>query len=465
MAESTASLEGVPDRRYFRTPATAPGPSGPQMLRAMRAINRDALGFLQGMQRQYGPVVQFPIPSPPTYLVSDPEAVRRILVGRNRLYDKDTLQYRSLSLVTGEGLLTTSGETWRRQRKLVQPAFHRDALDAVADHVADAVDGLVRRWGDVSRGAVVDMDEAMMRAALEVVGGSLFGTDLSRDADRLARATLHALDVVVSRARVPLSPPQWLPTPGNRRLAAAVGELDAAVAEMISDRQAKPDDGADMLQMLLDAMDGPEGIDVGEVRNEIVSFMVAGHETVASALMWALWLVAGDASIGEALAAEADEVLVGGPPRWEHLGRLPFARAVFDETMRLYPPVWLVTRRALEADVLAGRHIPEGALVIMTPYIVQRDPQFWERPEAFEPTRFLGDRGRGSEELATFWPFGLGPRMCLGRDFAYVEGVLMLAALAARVRIERLPGRPAPRPVALVTLRPEGALPMIVRAR
>ena len=455
----------VPDRRYFRTPATAPGPSGPQMLRAIRHINRDALGFLQSMRHRYGTVVQFPIPSPPTYLVSDPEAVRRILVGRNRLYDKDTLQYRSLSLVTGEGLLTTSGETWRRQRKLVQPAFHHEALAAVADHVGHAVDRLVDRWGDLSRGAVIDMDEAMMRAALEVVGNSLLGSDLSRDADRLAKATLHALDVVVARARVPITPPEWLPTRGNRRLAQAVGELDDAVAEMIADRQKQPAARMDMLQMLLDAMEAPEGIDVREVRDEIVSFMVAGHETVASALMWALWLTAGDRDVAEALAAESDAVLAGAAPTFEHLEKLPYARAVFDEAMRLYPPVWLVTRRAIEADMLAGREIPADALIIMTPYIVQRDPEFWPRPDHFDPGRFLNDRGLGAEDLATYWPFGLGPRMCVGRDFAYVEGVLMLAAIAGRVRIERLPGQPPPRPVALVTLRPEGALPMIVRSR
>ncbi|MFM8774613.1 MAG: cytochrome P450, partial [Actinomycetota bacterium] len=174
------SRDGVPDRRYFRTPATAPGPAGPQMLRAMRRINRDSLGFLEGMNRRYGPVMQFPIPSPPTYLVSDPEAVRRVLVTRNRSYDKETLQYRALSLVTGEGLLSTSGDRWRSQRRIVQPAFHRDSLDAIGRHSAQAVDDLMERWGDLSRGAVIDMDEAMMRAALEVVGRSLLGTDFSR---------------------------------------------------------------------------------------------------------------------------------------------------------------------------------------------------------------------------------------------------------------------------------------------
>lgn len=459
-----ASREGVPDRRYFRTPATAPGPSGPQMLRAIRFINRDPLGFLQSMDRRYGSVVQFPIPSPPSYLVSEPDAVRRVLVSHNRSYDKDTIQYRSLSLVTGEGLLSTSGTRWREQRRIVQPAFHRDSLDAIGRNAAQAADDLVARWGDISRGAVIDMDEAMMRAALEVVGRSLLGTDFSRDADRLARATLHALDVVVARARVPITPPGWLPTPGSRRLSAAVSELDAAVADMIAARSASAP-GGDMLQLLLNAMDGPDGIDAREVRDEIVSFMVAGHETVASALMWAWWLVAGAPDVMEALATEADQVLADGTPSFDDLERLPMARAVFNEAMRLYPPVWLVTRRALHDDVLGDREIPQGALVIMTPYVVQRDPRYWKRPEAFDPTRFLEARGRSAEDLATFWPFGLGPRMCVGRDFAYVEGVLILATLARRVRVERLPGQRPPRPQAGVTLRPRGALPLLVRSR
>lgn len=464
---SAASMEGVPRRKYFRTPATAPGPSGPQMARSILRIRRDALGFLVEMRQRYGTVVQFPIPSPPTYLVTDPEAVRRVLVGNARAYDKKTVQYRSLSLVTGEGLLTTDGATWKRQRRLVQPAFHHDALLRVGDHVATAVDSLLGRWGDVSRGAVIDMDEAMMRVALEVVGASLFGTDLSGDADRLAQATLHALDVVVARARVPVSPPAAWPTPANRRLAAALVELDASVEQMIAARQTMPESGPDMLQMLLEAMTGPEGISAREVRDEIVSFMVAGHETVASALMWALWLVAGDPAAAEALSGEADSVLGGRLPAYDDLDRLPVARAVLDESMRLYPPVWLVSRRAREDDVLGGRHIPAGSLVIMTPYVAQRDPDSWDDPDEFRPERFLAGGGarRGVDGDAVYWPFGLGPRMCIGREFAYVEGVLVLSALAGRVRLERLAGHPDPRAVPLVTLRPHGSLPLVVRPR
>ncbi len=457
------SRDGVPDRRYFRTPATAPGPSGPQMLAQLRAIRTDPLGFLQGMTRTYGPVVQFPIPSPASYLVADPTAVRRVLVDRSRSYDKATVQYRSLSLVTGEGLLTTSGDIWRRQRRMVQPAFHRASLEAVVGHAAAATDELLARWGDTSRGAVIDIDEAMMRVALETVAASLFGTDLSADADRLARATLEALDVVVSSAQVPIRLPAW--TASQRTLRRATRELDEAVHRMVQRRLTEAEPRADLLGLLIAALEGDEPIPLREVRDELVSFMVAGHETAASAMTWALWLLAGDARAQQSALDEVGEVLGDRRIEVDDLARLPYLRAVIDEAMRLYPPVWLVTRRAMEPDVLGGREIPAGSLVIMTPYLAQRDPSAWADPERFDPERFLGDQRGGAAADAAYWPFGLGPRMCVGKDFAYLEAIAVLASLLQRVRVARVPGQPEPKAVPLVTLRPQDALPLVITPR
>jgi cytochrome P450 len=476
--QEVVSREGVPNRRYFRTPATAPGPSGPQMLRAIRTIRTDALGFLEQMAREYGPVVQFPIPSPPSYLVSDPEAVRRVLVTKAKDYDKETIQYRSLSLVTGEGLLTTSGDVWRRQRRMVQPAFHHQVLEGVVGHAARGAEDLLARWGDAARqgrlrrpagperGAVIDVDEAMMRVALETVGASLFGTDLSADADRLARATIEALDVVVARAQVPVQPPRWLPTRRTRALRAALAQLDDAVASMISSRQRGrgADEPATLLDLLVDASIAEPPIPVSEVRDELVAFLVAGHETTASALTWVLWLLAGDLDVQAEVARELGEVLGDRGPSYADLDRLPWTRAVFDEAMRLYPPVWLVSRQAREGDVLAGREIPAGSLIIMTPYIAQRDPMLWDEPAEFHPRRFLDGHRRGAAGDAVFWPFGLGPRMCIGRDFAYVEGMTVLAVLLRQLEFTRLPGV-TPRPAALVTLRPADPLPLVVTRR
>lgn len=451
-------------------PMTAPGPRGGDMLRAIGPIRRDPLRFLADMQAAYGDVLQFPIPDPPTYLVTDPDAVRRVLVTNAKGYGKRTLQYTTLSLVTGEGLLTADTEAWRPQRRLVQPAFHHRTLELVAGHVRTATDRLVAAWAQRD-GAVVDVDEAMMHLALEVVGRSLFGSDLSGDAARLADATLESLDIVVKKARTPLAAPLRVPTPTNLALRRAVRHLDDAVDAMLAERAARPlpegDPPRDMLDLLLLAHDDDGStLSRRQVRDQVVTFIVAGHETVASALTWAWHLLAENPDALARLRAEVDAVSPGGSPSYADVPRLPYAAAVMDETLRLFPPAWLVTRRAREADELAGVELAEGALVIVSPWLVHRHPSAWPDPERFDPARFLDADGARRRDLAAepaYLPFGAGPRLCIGRDMALLEGVLVLAGLVSRVELRSV--GPAPRAMPLVTIRPEGGLPMRVRRR
>ena len=463
MTRTPAEVRSFEGRRFVRTPATAPGPLGPQMLGAFSAIRRNPVDYLATVWREYGDVVQFPIPRPPSYLVNDPEAVRRVLVANARNYGKATIQYRSLSLVTGDGLLVADTDDWRRQRPLVQPAFHHETLDLVVGHVQRSVDRLMTQWQSLPAGAVVDLDAAMMTVGLEVVGHALFGTDLSADAHRLAEATLSALDVVVARARVPITPPAWVPTPANRTLRRSVGELDAAVMRMLQARRRGSSDGpGDMLDLLMAARDDTGvGLSEQQIRDQIVTFIVAGHETVASSLTWAWALLAENPEIQERLQAESDDVLGGRPASFADYGRLAFARAVVDEALRLYPPAWLVTRRSVGPDELANRSLPANALVILSPWLLHRHPQVWSDPEIFDPDRFLDGRA----DRTAFIPFGAGPRQCIGRDFAYVESVLLLSMVAGRFRVAFPAGvtRPAAEP--LVTLRPVGGLPMHVHTR
>ena len=317
---------------FVGTPATAPGPDGRQMLRDMAVIRRNPLQYLEQSWHRYGDVVQYPIPRPPSYLVNDPDGVRRVLVANGRNYGKATIQYRSLSLVTGEGLLVADTEAWRRQRPLVQPAFHHETLEHIVAHVGVALDRMLGNWDLRADDQVVDMDAAMMHGALEVVGHALFGTDLSADAERLATATLSALDVVVARARVPITPPSWVPTPGNRKLSRSVRELDAAVVRMMRERSRRPASApADMLDLLMASHDDTgSGLTPTEIRDQVVTFIVAGHETVASALTWAWGLLAANPQAQERLQHEADAVLGGRAPVFADVGRLPYARAVFD---------------------------------------------------------------------------------------------------------------------------------------
>lgn len=456
-----------PRRRYFRTPATAPGPTGPQMLGAFGAIRRDPLAYLNSTWQQHGDIVQFPVPWP-SYLINDPESVRHVLVTRARHFGKDTLQYRALSLVTGEGLLTAENDPARRQRRIVQPAFHHQTTGALAGHVVSAAQRVAERWraqieSATDRVAVIDVDEDMMAAALEVVGDALFRTDLSDEAERLAHATLAALDVVIARARTPIAPPAWLPTPSNRALRRANAQLDQAVHSMVTSRRSLERTGEpDMLDMLIDARDEDgAGLSDQEIRDQMVTFIVAGHETVASALTWAWALLAGAPVWQQRAQSEIDQVLGDRPPTAADLSQLPVTRAILDESLRLFPPAWLITRSSTQASELDGWQVPTGSLLIMSPWLLHRHPDLWENPDAFDPGRFLS----GDHDRWAFIPFGAGPRLCIGRDFALLEGTLMLAALVGAFDVGYAPGTAIPHAVPQVTMRPSGGLPLAVSLR
>ncbi len=435
------------------------------MLRAMRRIGDDPLAFLAGQWRLHGDVVQFPIPAPPTYMISHPDDVRTVLVGRSRDVSKDTIQYRALSRVTGQGLLTSDNPVWREHRRILQPAFRADTLPGVAGHTARAGARLVDRLLARGDGGIVDIDAEVMTLALEVVGDSLFGHALGPVADRLAEATLTALSEVVAMARMPLRAPSWVPTAGNRRMARSLAELDTAVAAIRAQRAAQgPSDPPDMLDLLQ-----ASALDATAVRAEIVTFLVAGHETVASALTWALVLLGTHPDIADRVAQEADEVLAGtltrdGEPDGRAgapaaidmavLARLQVARAVVDEAMRLHPPAWLITRSTTADMELGGSHVPSGSLVIISPWIVHRHPTVWDEPEEFRPDRFLaGAPGPAPGARTAYLPFGAGPRMCIGRDFAYAEAVLSLAMICRAVRLA--PSGAPVHALPLVTIRPD----------
>ena len=444
---------------FLGTPATAPGPLGPQMLTSMGAIRHDPLAYLDRVWREYGDIAQFPIPRPPSYLVNSPAGVRHVLVDNARNYGKSTIQYRALSLVTGEGLLTSDGESWRSQRRVMQPAFHHSALQAVGDHVGRATARVAEQWRRYPEGTVIDVDAFMMGAALEVVAAALMSTDLTGQSGEIAAATLDALDVVVARARVPITPPAWIPTPANRVLKRSVSRLDAAVAAMVHARQDEP--GEDLLGLLLSMQDEDgRSLSVEQIRDQLVTFIVAGHETVASALGWAWGLIAEHPDVGDKVAAEADRVAPGRPIRFDDYSELTFSRWVVEETLRLYPPAWLITRSAKQADVIDGVDVPAGSLIIMSPWLLHRHPELWSNAGSFDPDRFASDIPRFAHI-----PFGAGPRLCIGRDFSYVEATMLIAELGRQFRVRFPEGEHLPGGDPLVTIRPRGGMPLLVSSR
>lgn len=431
------------------------------MLTDVPRILADPLRYLEHAIRTWGDLVAFPVGNRSALLVNDPDGVDQVLRRNAGAYGKQTLQYETLSLLTGQGLLTAPTDLWRQRRRQLAPGFHRRTLDGLLATVDTAAARMIGALAGSARAAgagAVPVEDAVLTATLDVVTGALFGADLHGDAARLAHAVVSGLDGVIGRATSPLKLPLAVPTVANVRLRRSLRELDAVVATLLHDRSTGtgPTEG-DLLDLLLLQLADPVA-----VRDEIVTLIVAGHETVASALTWALWLLAGHPEIADDLAAEAAEVLdTGVETTLDQLARLRCARAVLDETLRLYPPSWAVSRRALVDDVVAGVPVAAGTLVIISPWTLHRRPQSWPDPEVFDPGRFRdADAGRRPDYI----PFGAGQRLCIGRDFALLEATLLLSRLSAAFVLGRPSGGQVT-PRARVTVRPRRALALRLTPR
>jgi cytochrome P450 len=436
------------------------------MLRNIALMRRHPPAFLAQCAARYGPVVRFPMPRSEVWLLSDPADVRRVLQGNHKAYGKRTIQYDTLALVTGTGLLASDADLWRRMRRIMSPAFHHDLVASMATAVQGACTAWVSQRQAGEPGAELDLDAAMLELTLEVVAATLLGGPLAGRADELVEAVMAALHVVVAKAQQPLPIPESWPTPGHRRLRHAMSVLDAAVDDVIETRRSG-EPGNDTLWLLITAMD--RGLaSAPEVRDEVVTLIVAGHETVAATLTWSWVLLAAHPEAEGRVHAEVAALPDPSTHAWgaDVLERLPYTRAVVHECLRLYPPAWVITRRSLEVDVVGGFELPQGATVILSPYAVQRDDRWWPNAERFDPERFMGpdvpaDRGSGP---LTYFPFGAGPRLCIGRDLALMEAPMVIAALARLMRVRPL------RPSGIredfgVTLRPKGGLPAWVVPR
>lgn len=436
------SGQKTPKKYGWNTPVTAVGPPGGAMLRNLKNIVSDPLNYLEATWIEFGDVIQFPIPKPATYLVTSPEGAREVLVNQQNATSKRTLQYNNLSLVTGEGLLTADTQAWRPRRRMLQPAFHKEMIALSMHHIEAGLAKLDSHWNELTKEgpAIVDMDHAMMTLALEITCGALFGINLDDEVDEITAATLIALHGVVARARNPISVPLFIPTPANLKMKRAIKRLDKAVEAILSSRALNklPDDAPirDMLDVLLDP-DLEIPLTKQQIRDEIATFIVAGHETVASALTWAWHL----------LVTNPDELqkLKADPTR---------AQQVFDESLRLYPPAWVITRRALSDITVDDVLIPANSLVIISPWLVHRNPKAWESPSKFMPDRFAS----GAPQLG-YIPFGAGARLCIGKEMARLEGAKILAHIATHWNVEAIHTSPVPID-ASVTLRPEAGMPI-----
>ncbi|KRE98710.1 hypothetical protein ASG88_16810 [Nocardioides sp. Soil777] len=436
-----------------------PGPTSLDMARAFRSVRADPLSFLVQVSEQYGDLVAFPVPGAPALLVNDPVDARHVLQTSARHWGKQTVQYAALARVTGPGLLASSEPDWIEHRRLAAPAFHHQRLVAVGDQVrAAASSAIATRLASLTDGDVVDVAALTHRIGLDAVGRALFSADLSGHAQQLLDATSDAAELVVRLGRSILPTAAWTPTPTNLRLRATRRRLDEISAEIVAERRARMlsspgSHGDDLLGLLLDSRMTDE-----EIRHELVTMVIAGHETVAGALAWTLMLLAEDQPAQDRLRAEL--VSHEGPVSLlGHRSTLPWTRAVVDESLRLFPPAWALSRRSQQADVIGGREVPAGTLVIISPWLLHRRADSWSDPLAFLPGRFLGS---GTERPEGYLPFGQGPRLCIGREFALGEMVLVLSELLRDHRLSVPPGWTRPAAQAQVAVHPAGGMPLVV---
>ncbi|WP_406699572.1 cytochrome P450 [Singulisphaera sp. Ch08] len=438
-----------------------PGPKGNWLSGNLPAFRRDRLGFLTECARTYGDVVAFRLGPRKMMIVNHPDLVEEVLVTNNRHYIKH-FSLRMTEKTLGNGLLTSEGDFWRRQRRLAQPAFHRERIAAHAEVMVAFTERMLQHWHD---GAVYDVQEEMMRLTLEIIAKTLFDADVSGSSADLSAAMETVLRCFTARVNTLIRLPYFIPTPNNVRLARAVKRLDAIIFEIIARRRASGEDRGDLLSMLLNAQDENDGdrMTDRQLRDEAMTLFMAGHETTANTLTWAWYLLAQHPESEARLHEELDQVLGDRAPTLADLPRLPFAEHVITESLRVHPTVWLVGREAIVPTVVGGYRVPVGTTVYMSQWVVHRDPRFFDDPESFRPERWQDGLMKRIPRYAYF-PFGGGPRICIGNNFAMMESVLLLATIAQRFRLGLQPGTKA-KLMATMTLRADGGLPMVVSSR
>ncbi len=416
--------------------SNAPPPRDPFRFLMRLALKHDVARYRSGTER--------------AYIVSNPDYIKHVLVENAWNYSKDTFINSSFKNAIADGLLVTEGEFWSRQRRIMRPAFHQQRLFQLGAGMTEATLDMLDRWdGLAGRDEPLDMAEEMHNLTLRITTESLFGADLVEKMQDAVTQIQRGLALMV--------------TPDKPEFVATVKQLEAVTYEIIEERRRHPTDSADLLAMLLDARDEEtgEGMSDRQLRNEMMTLILAGHETTGNALTWTWHLLSRNPEAMYRMRGELRTVLGDRVPTHEDLAALPYTRRVLEESLRLYPPAWIVGRRALGADRLGDTEIPAGSVLAMSPYVVHRHPAYWAEPDRFDPDRFTKNQVAGRKPFAYF-PFGGGPRLCIGHNMALIEAQLVLATAARRFDVLPVPGHHV-EPERLFTLRPRGGLPLLLR--
>jgi cytochrome P450 len=444
-------------------------PPGPPLRRGLLGslgyyygFYNDPIGFVRGRFDTYGDIYYAPSDSGGLYVIRHPDHLREVLVTRAAAYTKDHTGLRLIARFLGEGLLTSDGEAWKRQRRMIQPAFSAARIAEYARIMAGETDSLAARLKD---GGAIDASREMMELTLRIVSRALFGHDVSTEIEEVARA----MAVFQTSVAVPDVFPRWMPNPYRTKLHRAIATIDRIIHGMIEDRRRggpRADGRTDLLQMLVTAVDeegDKKGLTEREVRDQLVTLFLAGHETTSHALTWTLYLLSQNPAVEADLHREIEGALGGHEPTPDDLPRLPLSERVINEAMRLYPPAFTVARRAQEDTEIGGYPVPRGSEVMLWIYMTHHDSRWYPEPEAFRPDRFLPEEEAKRPKLA-YLPFGAGPRICIGKAFAMLEARLILTSLIGRFHFTLEPNQRV-EPVPRITLGPKGGVRMRVQQR
>ncbi|HSF23983.1 MAG TPA: cytochrome P450 [Blastocatellia bacterium] len=445
--------------------ASLPHPPSPKprpLLGHLSMFRRDPTGFLLDSAREYGDVVHFKFGPQEVYLLNHPDYIRDVLVTNNRNFVKSRGLVMAKKFL-GEGLLTSEGEFHRRQRRLAQPAFHRQRINAYATVMTDYGAQTRNRW---QANETLDISQEMMRLTLAIVGKTLFDTNVEAEASEIGKALTDVMQLF-DRITSPFAGLlEKLPLPSNIRWLKAKQRLDETMYRIIDERRRSGEDRGDLLSMLLLAQD-EEGDGTGmtnqQLRDEAMTLFVAGHETTANALTWTWFLLSQHPEVEAKLHDEIDTVLGGNLPTAEDVGRLIYTEMVFAESMRLYPPAWILGRRVLNDYEVGDYVVPSGAIILMSPWVMHHDPRFYPEPFEFDPERWTPN-ARESRPKFAYFPFGGGPRVCIGEPFAWMEGVLLIATIAQEWKMRLAPDqRVQTKP--MITLRAKYGMRMVLQPR
>ncbi len=435
------------------------GPSEGLKRWSLGPLNNNPLEYFTKVAREYGDIAGMRVLNFKTIFINHPDLIEEVLVTNARKYSKGRV-LRANRHVFGEGLLTSEGEFWLRQRRLAQPAFHRARIASYAATMVEYTQRMLHGWRG---GEERDAHQEMMRLTLQIVGKTLFDADVERDAQEVGKSLELLLEIGANFRRT-IFVPHWLPTPTNLRAKREIAQIEKILYRIIGERRASGRDTGDLLSMLLSAQDedGSRMTD-RQLRDEAITLFLAGHETTASTLSWTWWMLAQNPTAEAKLHAELDAAVGDRAPSLDDLPRLAYTGRVITESLRLYPAAWGMARLAVEDHEIAGYPVTKGMGVAMAQWVVHRDPRWYDAPEEFRPERWEDDLLKRLPRFAYF-PFGGGPRQCIGNTFALMEATLILATIARKFRLRLVANHPVV-PLASITLRPRHGVRVMLESR